>query len=238
MAMVLSDVKEVVRTNIGKRDIEPHVLDYIIASGRREIEKENNWYYMRRALEFNLTVDIQAYEMGENLAINEANFKDMRMLMYRNPTGNRFFEVPSGDRNQLDLLYTTDQSSRPQRYTIDDEGGTLKLLVYPAQPDQAYVMRMLYYVWTENPTSDTGTDELIRRWPELLIFSASAQGFHITTKEEELAKPWEAKMAQELMKLKRYDWFRRESEKNMIFPARGPHTQGSDVSIEGRKIFW
>lgn len=236
--MVFGDVKDVVRTTLGKRDIEPVIMDYIVSSGRREIEKVNNWYYMRRVVGLNLVAGTQSYSIAAGGAIPEANFKDSRQFMYRTPTGNFFNEVPSGDRNQLDLIYTTDGRGAPQRYCIDDESGTMNLLIYPVSPDQAYVTRLLYYAWTSNPTSDTGTDELVSRWPELLIYSAVGQGFRIITKENELAKPWDEKMAAELAKLKNYDWFRRESEKNMLHPARGPFMAGSGGTSLNRKIYW
>lgn len=236
--MVYGDIKEVVRTTIGKRDIEPVIMEYIIASGRREIEKANNWYYMRKKVDFTLVEDQQAYSVKSGGDVNISNFKDSRVLLYRRPTGNVFYEVPSGDRNQLDLQYSTDGSGAPERYCLDDEDDELKLLVYPVLPDDEYEMRLLYYAWTSNPASDTGTDELISRWPELLVNSSVAQGFRIVTKEEPLAQPWDAKMAAELQKLKHYDWFRSESEKNMIHPSRGPYVGSQDVSSQGRKIFW
>ena len=234
--MVLGDIKEIVRTTIGKRDIEPVLLSYIVESGRRDIEKENNWYYMRKTAALTLTIATQAYTIASGGAINEANFKSARQFMYRLSTGNMFTEIISGDRNQLDLEYTTDGTGAPERYTIDDEAGVTSLLVYPVAPAIAYVTRLLYYAWTVNPTSDaTGTDELIARWPELLIYSSIAQGYRIVTKEEELAAPWDAKMQMELQKLKRYDWFRAESERTMIQPRSGPFTGLRDIS--SRKIY-
>jgi len=235
--MVLGDIKEVVRTTIGKRDIEPVILNYIIESGRRDIEKENNWYYMRKSANLTLVVGQQAYTVQSGGDINEANFKDTRIYMYRHPSSNRFYEIPSGDRNQLDLQYTTTDSWAPCGYTMDDEAGVMSLLIYPPSPDLAYVTKLLYYAWSANPSADTGTDELIARWPELLIYSSIAQGYRIVTKEEELSTPWDSKMQLELAKLKRYDWFRMESERNMIQPRRGPFTGTRDITAGNLKIY-
>lgn len=232
--MTYGEAKDIVRINIGKLDIEPTLLNYILASGRREIEKDNSWYYMRRRLEFNLEVDIQAYAIGSGLAINEANFKNARVVMFRESGGTVWSSIQSGDRGPLDLRYTTDSEGAPQHYTINDEDGQLKMLLYPVKPDEAYVMRMLYYVWTENPKSDTGTDELLSRWPELLIYASSAQGLRMLTKDEGLAQPWNALMQAELLKLKRYDWFRHEEDKAMMFPGRGPYENQSRNTSQDR----
>lgn len=236
--MVLGDIKEVILRTLGKRDLEPVLLEYILESGRRAIEKENNWYYMKKTLSFTLTIDQQEYSVASGGDVNEANFKQSRMLMQRDPSETRFYEVVAGDRSQLDLEYSTGDSWAPEAFVIDENNGTTKLFLYPPKPDKAYVMRWLVYTWTSNPSSDTGTDELVSRWPELLTYSSLAQGFRIVTKDEQLAGVWDQKMALEMQNLKRYDWYRTNSERQMIVPRRGPYRSSNEISSSGRKIFY
>lgn len=236
--MDFADIKDVVRGILGKRDIEPYMMSYLMESGRRRIEKDNNWYYMRKTKDFTLTVGKQAYSVKAGGDIDEANFKDSRILMYRHPDQHRFYEVPSSDRNQLDLQFATDDSWEPEMYTLDDEDGLFNLLIYPGQPNLAYNMRWHYYVWTTNPASDTATDELVSRWPELLIAASVAQGYRILAKDDELAMPWDGKLTAEMQALKRYDYFRMESERNMLIPRRGPFHNSRDISSGNRKIFY
>jgi hypothetical protein len=238
MAVALADVKDVVLATLGKRDLEPAILGYIVESGRRLVEKDNNWYWMRKLVTFNLTINDGEYTVAAAGDVTEGNFKQSRKLLVKDPNLTHWDEVIPGDQNQIDLMYATDSTGFPERYIVDDASdGTLTLRFYPVDPDKAYNIRWYIYVWTSNPSSDTGTDELITRWPEILVNASIAQGYRIVHKSEELAQPWEGMMMAEMAKLKRFDWFRMESERNDLVPRRGPFLGRAERSIENLKIY-
>jgi len=238
MAVALADIKDVVRQTLGKRDLEPAILNYIIESGRRMVEKENNWYWMRKLITHTLTIDDGEYTVAAAGDIAEANFKQSRIMLAKDPNLTHWSEVFAGDQNQIDLIYATDSTGFPERYVLDDASdGTLTLRFFPVDPDKAYNIRWYVYVWTSNPASDTDTDELITRWPEVLVNASIAQGYRIINKSEELAQPWQIMMQTEMVKLKRFDWFRMESEGNNQPPRRGPYLTGRARSLDSLKIY-
>ena len=218
--MNIGQVKDIVRDNIGRRDLPTHTLDFILGSGRREIEKSHNFYWMRASKTFNLVIDQASYSITTSASggLNLPNFKDVRVLFEKDPSFSRWSEVLINDFNQVHPLYPTDDVGEPEAAVIDNE----TLYVFPPLPDKAYNMNLYHWEWTENPDGNTESDEVTERWPELLIYAATAFGLQYLTHNLEIALPWQQLMQNELVKAKRYSDDRMTAERIDLTPKRGP----------------
>lgn len=215
--MIYGKLKDVVRAGIGHDDLNPDLLDYYLASGRRAIEKRGNFYWMENRVTFDLTADDQEYTLASP-PISITGFKDVEFLGYRDPDDTQYTELPWISRDSIDRRFATDEAGPPQAYTVT---ASDTLFLTPI-PDVAYEMVMIYYSWTSNPSSNLSEDELCARFPEALVTSAVAQGIDLLTHNQELVSPWGAKFERELQAVKRHDAYRRQMDQVVLFPARGP----------------
>ena len=199
-----------------------HVMDFILASGRRDIEKIHNFYWMRATKSFNLVIDQASYSITTSPSggLNLPNFKDIRVLFEKDPAFSRWTEVEIKDFNQAEPLYPTDDTDEPEAAVIDNN----TLFVFPPKPDKAYNMRLYHWEWTTNPAANTGTDDITDRWPELLIYSATAAGLQYLTHNQEISVPWQQLAQQELVRVKRYSDDRISAERIDLTPKPGPWT--------------
>lgn len=240
--MNIGEIKDVVRDNVGNRDIAPHMLTYFLDMGRRELEKRFNFWFMRRTKDVTLIVDQQEYSIttAASGGFDIPDFKDVRTIWTRDPdpTFQRQFTFPPVklvDFDEALSIFAIDDTGEPEQAVVDNNS----LFVFPPNPDRAYITRFFHWVWTNNPTSDSGSDDLTTRFPEALIYAATMAGVRLTTKNEELARPWQQLMEAELRRIEQYEKDRGHQNEPWVMPARqGPFIRRSRRRIDNRDIFW
>ena len=235
--MQLWQVKDIVREHFGRTGFNTNMLTLALDEGRRIIENEGNWWWMKDINNFTLTIDQQEYDIETGGDIVEPDFKDLRWLSYRQSSASvqwEPIEVGSIGKEELDMMYQTDDEGPPEAAALENK----TLFIYPPKPQVAYPMRLYFYQWTSNPTSNTSTDDLISRYPMALAYAALIWGYEIELKDMQGAQYWRALLAAEIKKIKRENLKRENMDKISLTPRAGPgnlrHRRLSNIQIYKR----
>jgi hypothetical protein len=218
--MTYGEVKDVVREHFGRFGWTTLMLEHGLESARRDIEKFSNFYWMRDTATFNTVADTQTYAIGSGLAVDEANFKDIRALHVKESTDTVWSEIDVGKHTleEAFLMFPTDETDFPLLAVLDN--ATLNF--FPT-PDDAYNVKMFFYQWTDFPTAgNTGSDELTSRFPEALIYGALVWGCEQYEKNHPDADRWRAQFAQEVAKIHRHALERERMDRGTLVPMTGP----------------
>src|SRR5574341_63669 len=240
------EVRDIVRENIGRDKLSLHMLNFALEQGLRAIEKTSNFYWMRAVKTWSAVVDQQGYFLTTSASsgLNLPNFKDTRILLVSDQTlSNPDWDEVFGpiDMEEAGLEFADTDTGMPVVYAVDEDtvtsdltdpvGSTpIKLLLYPPKPDKTYSLRLHYYQWTSLPIDITSDNhEVLIRWPEALIYTATAAGIMATMKDPQLAQYWELKFNApnnpgnpgELTRIKRYNQERMMDSRVELRPLRG-----------------
>ena len=241
--MLLWEVKDVVRSHFGGTAFPSIQLDHALTQGRRMIEAHANFWWMQGEKDFTLTINQQSYPIytGDILL---PNFKDMRALSWKEPTGVSYEPVAAGDhtKEELDVLFDTDDIGSPEAAVVDNA----TLYVYPPKPNKAYSMRLYRYSWTDNP-AQTSTDDLLNFFPMALVYAALAWGYELELKDLQGAGYWKGLLGGspfgrggELAKLKKENFKRGWRDQINFTPRTGPGVASlrriSNLQIYGSRI--
>ena len=220
--MNLGAIKDIVRDIIGRDVLQGHVLNFALDSGRREIEKTANFYWMRSSKTWSCVVDQGDYSITTSTSngLNLPNFKDVLALFSSIPSSNQWQEVLSGEIFLLEKAYQTDAEGQPRYYVVDNT--TLKL--YPPDPDQTYDMKLWHFEWTSNVDDNTESDELTNRFPEALIYAACIWGFTQVRKDEGRAQYYRDLLRMEIKKIQDLNLDRMLSWRTELIPYKGAMT--------------
>jgi hypothetical protein len=221
--MTLGEIKDVVREHYGRIGWSTVMLDEALASARREVEKYSNVYWMRASATFNTVASTQDYTIGSGDDIDDSgNFKDARAFHIKESADTVWTEVEIGNitQEEASLMFPTDETGMPLLAVLDD----LTIYLYP-KPDDAYNCKLWYWEWTSNPSANTGSDELTKRFPEALIYGALIWGSEQYEKDYQLADRWRALFGQELSKIHRHSLERERQDRITFMPMTGPYAQ-------------
>lgn len=240
--MKLFEVRDQVRENIGRDKAPEHLLKYALDKGLREIEKTGNYWWMRATKTWNCVISQQAYNMTVSTSngLNIPKFKDFRILLTQDQTlSNPDWDEVFGpiDIEEAGLEFADTDTGMPVIYSLDEstatatnEALTSQLLVWPPLPDKIYNMRLHYYQWTALPTDiNSESHDILLRFPEALIYIATAVGVVAITKDPQMGLFWQLKFDNpgspkdpgELMKIKRYNLDRTMDSRSELRPMRG-----------------
>lgn len=199
--------------------------------GRREIEKTGNYWWMKAIKNWNTIVDQQEYLITGSASggLNIPNWKDERIMLTQDSTlSNPGWDEVYGpkDVEDIELIYATADQGQPEVYTVDgNNDDTASLKVYPPKPNKTYNMRFYYYQWTSNPATATGTDALLTRFPESLIYMATSVAMVELTKDPMMGAYWKQLFNNpqdgELRKIKRYNMARDWDSRIELYPRSG-----------------
>lgn len=224
--MYLYEAKDVVREHFGRLGLPTSILNIALTEGRKLIEKEGNFWWMRTIADFVAVVDQQEYVIGDADDIDISNFKDARALHQKRSEDVRWEPVELGivDEEQLNLMYDEDDDGEPEYAIIDNV--TLKL--FPPLPDVAYDLRLYAYQWTDNPTANTSTDDLLKNFGMAVVYGALIWGFEIELKDIQGAAYWRNLLGGtpfghggEIAKIKRENFKRDWKDQVVLIPHRG-----------------
>lgn len=227
--MTYGQVKDVVREHFGRFGWTTTMLNFALESARRDIEKHSNFYWMRDTATFNTVNGTQSYAIGTGLAINEADFKDLRALHVKESTDTVWTELQVGTITQEEaaLGWPTDEKNMPLVAVLDNA----TVYLYPT-PDAAYNMKLWFWQWTANPTANTSSDELTNRFPEALIYGALVWGVEQYEKNHPDADRWRALFGQELQKIHRHSLERERMDRVTVIPMTGPYERRRRVQLD------
>ena len=188
--MKLFEVKFIVRQHFANLQLSPMMLNLSLTQGRREIETHGNWWWMKKEKDFSLVIDQSSYSITTSTSngLNLPKFKDARGMIWKeDASATRFDPVAVGkqEKQDLDILYGTDDKGSPEAAAIDN----VTLYIYPPKPQTAYVMRLYHYEWTDNPTN-LNNDDLLNFFPMALAYSSMAWGYEMVLKDLEGAAYW------------------------------------------------
>src|SRR5689334_11747142 len=165
--MTLGEVKDIVREHFGRTNWPTYMLDVALSSARRDVEKFENFYWMRSSVTFNTVASTQSYALISG-SINKPNFKDLRALHVKQTGDTLYTGAAVGEltREAAFLIHPSDEENMPLAAVVDNT----TLYLFPT-PDQIYNMKLYHWEWTSNPSAgNTGSDELTSRFPEALIY--------------------------------------------------------------------
>lgn len=227
--MLLYELKDFVREHFGRLGLPTSILDQALTEGRKLVEQEGNFWWMRATTDFNLVSSPaqQDYTIESGGDIDIDNFKDARALLQKLPTETRWEPVELGtiDQDELDILYDEDDQGEPEVAVIDND--TLK--VYPPVPLYDYDMRIFTYNWTDNPTDNSQTDALLKNFGMSVAFGALIWGFEIELKDIQGAAYWRNLLGGTpyghggvIARLKRENLKREWRDKIIMTPRKGP----------------
>jgi len=219
--MTRGEVQDVVRDFVGRDNIKPNLMTFAVDSGLREIEKRINAWWMRRNIEFNATDGNQFYliRSAASGGLNLPNYKDVMMLLSKSTTDTLWERVLVTEFDIAEQVYATDSTGEPQMAVIDNDRITL----FPPDPNDTWNMKMYYWQFTSLPTDETSDDhEVLRFWPEALIYAATMHLTQYLTKDVQMAAPYSGLFEAEFRKLDRYNKDREIDEHNDLVPHAGP----------------
>ncbi len=241
--MKLFEIRDIVRENIGRDRATEHVMKYGLDLGLRTIEKESNFYWMRAVKTWSTVINQQAYPVTVSTSggLNIPAFKDIRILLTSDQTlSNPDWDEVFGPTDMEDIAveFADTSTGQPVAYSLDESVATQtledpqtvatapNLLMYPPLPDKTYSMRLHYYQWTALPTATTSeAHEVLRRWPEALIYASCGAIFTSLLKDPQAGQFWLSKLMDprqgEMKKIKDYDKARQQDSRVELRPQRG-----------------
>lgn len=240
--MELYKVRDMVRENVGSADALSELsLTWCVERGLREIEKTNNWYWMEAIKTWSLVINQGSYSVytATTNGLLLPNWKDSRILLVQDATlTHPFWDEVEGPKIAEDFVprYATDDQGIP-KFFYKDEGNTdVTLNLLPPDPDKTYSMKWYYWQWTSLPTDPTAeTHEVLKRWPEALIYLATEQAMILRTKDLGAGKFWRQLykndnrlIDDEYKKIQRYNEARSHATKIVLAPRGGTAARHRD----------
>jgi hypothetical protein len=232
--MTLGEVKDIVREQVGRDKIAEPMLDWCLQRGLRAIEQRDNFYWMEASQLFEIAEATQAYSVRYAIAVED--MKDIEHLLISDRTAEspEWVELSGPVAiSEAKPNYTEDAEGCPAFWSLREEGDDPVIMLWPPSPDQDYRGNLHYYKWTALPTSAVSNEhEVLRRWPEALIYLATAQGILLATKDQEQAMFWELQFHNpanptvntEYKRIKLFQENRKASKKFRNLPSSGQST--------------
>lgn len=166
-------------------------------------------------------------------SIKVPNFKDIRFCFVKPANDVEWSPCDTGgvSKEEAELHYAINENGMPELIILDNS----TLLTFPPFPDQNYVIKMLYFKWTDNPTSNRATDEILSRFPYALIYAALSWAYEMQLKDQQGAMYWKSLLGGppqqngeignggEIAKIRRHNFKREQQDKVSLIPMTGPY---------------
>jgi hypothetical protein len=227
--MRLFEVRDVVKENCGRDKLSEPQLEWCLARGLREIEKRDNFYWMEAKQTFDIMEDVQTYSITDDLLIPD--FKEAVILFGSDRTADDpgWFEISGPDMLQdTKVNFTEGDTGQPGFWTLQEDNDNPSIVLWQV-PDQDYRGELHYYRWTELPASSTSSaHEVLKHWPEALIYLACEHAVMVSTKDPEQAMYWRSlfvnmdpKVNTEYKRIKDYQRERKTRKRFNSSPSNG-----------------
>lgn len=177
---------------MGRDRISEPVLKWCLDRGLREIEKRDNFYWMEASQTFDILDSQQEYSLTDDLLITDFKEAEIMLVSDRTETDPIWTEVVGPEpiaNTKSNFSETAD--GKPNFWTLNEDNDDPTIMFWPPVPDQDYRGQLIYYKWTNLPDSSTSeAHEVLKRWPEALIYLAMEQAIMVSTKDMEAASYW------------------------------------------------
>lgn len=191
--MKLFQVLDMVREHVGRDKLGDDALRYCVERGLRAIETHANFYWMERSKYFEVNEGQQVYSIASDLYIDD--YKDTEMILVSDRTADdpEWHEVVGPETIATTKgNFAEGDEGQPAFWSLNEEDEDPSFYLWPPLPDQPYRGFWAGWCWTTLPESTTSeAHEVLRRWPDALIYMATAEGVAITTKDLEAKSFWE-----------------------------------------------
>lgn len=244
--MKLYQVLDQVRENVGRDKLSEPALRYAIERGLRRIEQQDNFYWMAASKLFPIYDGQQDYSIKDDLDIED--YKDANYLLAsdRTATDPDWFEVVGPEPIASSKLnFAEGDEGAPAFWSLKEEGDPT-ILLWPPNPEQDFRGELHYFKWTTLPEATTSENhEVLRRWPDALIFTATAEGILLATKDIEQAQFWELRfynpanpqVSTEYKKIKLYEAQRKQAKRFRNEASSGSTTMTNKLR-QAQKIWF
>lgn len=195
----IGQFKDLLQETLGNVELSLEMTNFLLNSGRREVENRVNGYWMTQTTDFSLVQGINEYAITSGL-INRPNFKEIMFLSFREVGQTKWNHLPHRSYQLLNNKYDFNEMAAPKEAAIDN----ITLFIFP-HPNLDYQIRFHAFEWQDNPADNVATgDDLMDRFPEALLYAATMVGTQILTKEIVLGKPWLDLLNAEVPKIQVY----------------------------------
>jgi len=197
--MTSQEIIAQVKANLNREDATTSLVLQWLNNRQKQICNIDNFSFMEATASASTVANQQSYTLP-------SDYKDELHIWLE--SGNIKYYLVKWVGSEAERSYTqTDKTGRPTNYWIWDNAYWL----YPI-PDGVYTLKLKYYEYLPDLT-DTAVEEndLCKYWADLLIYGATAEGFHYFQQPDKTAE-WEQKYNNELVKL-----MRREGKKRYTF---------------------
>ena len=196
----LGQFKDLLQETLGGVELSLEMTNFLLASGRREIEKRVNTYWMTVTTDFLIEPNQASYAFA-SAPISRTAFKDIYFVSYREfQTNAKWNPVPHRSLQVLTNQFAPTAVGYPHACAVDG----LSLVFFPL-PMLGYQIRLHAFEWTTNPTDNvTAADELMARFPEAMLYAATMTGTLLMTKDQAMAKPWADLFVAEIPAIQKY----------------------------------
>ncbi len=187
--MYVSTIIDQIQANLNRSD----ATDTLVLRWLNEIQHRicniDNFSFMEKTTSFSLTANTRSYSISSNI---DSKFKEELQLWIEESNKKRILTKVRGVEAESMFIDTT-KSSKPTHYWIWSDS----VYFYPL-PDDSYTVYVKYYAYLDDLTnSDSEPNQLCKYYPNLLIFGATAEGFHYFEMSDK-AKEWYEKYRAEL----------------------------------------
>lgn len=239
------EVADIVREHVGRDKLSEPMLEWCLGRGLREIEKRDNFYWMEAEKVFDILDGQQEYSFTEDLLIND--FKEAELMLVSDRTADDpCWEEISGPEpfHSTKINFTEGSEGKPAFWTLQESVDEPTIVLWPPLPDQDYRAQLIYWRWTSLPESSrSDSHEVLRRWPEALIYLACEQGVMVTTKDPDQAMYWRSlfinidpKVNTEYKRIKDYQQSRHSRQRFRTSPSNGNTTMTQ--RLNDRQRMW
>jgi hypothetical protein len=222
--------KDAVRGHFNRTDFPTSMLDMALDQGRREIEEEANFWWMRGIKTLDLGDGTHnRFSLTDPAVFNIPNFKDARFMGIKR-SGDKEWQICQIGTTPIEeatIHFSTVDKGIPEVVYVDNDD----LVFFPPVFDQVdYQAIFFYYQWTPNPSDNLGTDDLISRFPKVLIYAALMWGYEMQLKDFQSAQYWRQlligdpsnRKRGELQKIKAVNFMREQQDQIQFAAMQGP----------------
>lgn len=226
------EVADIVRDHVGRDRISDPVLDWCLNRGLREIEKRDNFYWMGASKVWDILDGQQEYSLADDLLINDFKEAELMMSSDRTQDSPTWKEISGPEPiHNCKINFAEDDTGTPGFWSLQEDNDNPTIILWPI-PDQDYRAQLVYWSWTTLPqAANSESHEVLRRWPESLIYLATEQAVMVSTKDPEQAMYWRSLFVNidpvvntEYKRIKMYHDSRTERQRFRASPSNGSTT--------------
>ena len=194
--MNTSAIIDQVYANVNRTDLTEVMILQFLNNRQDQICNFDNFSFMEESTT-EATVDgTQAYSLP-------TDYKDELQVYLVDDTTKTQLTKWVGSQSEKSFT-DTDAEGKPYAYWVWEDSVTL----YPI-PDDVYTLTYRYYQYLTDLTNvDTEENELVKRWPDLMVNGATSDAFHYFHMTDKTSE-WETKWGAEFQKLIRRQGKRR-----------------------------